>query len=93
MPRGDDTRGNRRPQSARERYEKKRSPSSSSSYNDDDDEEEVWVEPVDNSGTVEEAMKQLWTHDPETFYIYGERIMKMIEFKLQRGWTRPVGAD
>ena len=59
--------------------------SSSSSETDDDE----WIQEVDEAKTVEEAMHSLWKSDPETFYIYGERVMRMVQYKLERDWRLP----
>ena len=50
--------------------------------------DDAWVEGVDRATTVDDAMESLWRDDPGTFYIYGERIMAMIEYKLARNWQR-----
>lgn len=82
-----------RPQTARSYEEhkkknKKRDDSRSKSDESDSDESEdddCWEE-VDNAKTVENAMYELWKNDPETFYIHGEKVEKMIRYRLDRGW-------
>lgn len=56
------------------------------SSSDDSSDEDDWTEHVDNAKTVEEGMKALWECDPETFYIYGDRIEKMLQYKLDRNY-------
>lgn len=56
------------------------------SSSDDSSDEEDWTEHVDEAKTVEEGMYRLWRVDPETFYIYGDRIEKMIRYKLERDY-------
>ena len=64
-----------------------KSDSRSGSSSSDSDDEDEWIEKVDEAKSVEEAMRVLWENDPETFYIYGERILRMVSYKLERGWT------
>ena len=82
-----------RPQTARsydEHRKKNKQRDDSPSHSDDSDSDEssdddCWEE-VDNAKTVEEAMYELWKNDPETFYIHGEHVERMIRYRLEHGW-------
>lgn len=80
-----------RPQTARsyDEHRKKNKRDDSPSHSDESDSEssddDCWEE-VDNAKTVEEAMYELWKNDPETFYIHGEHVERMIRYRLERGW-------
>lgn len=81
-----------RPQTARTYDEHKKknkqdddSSRSDESDSDESDDDDCWEE-VDNAKTVEEAMYELWKNDPETFYIHGEHVERMIRYRLERGW-------
>ena len=61
---------------------------SDSEYDDNSSSENLsWVE-VDMATTVEDAMKAVLVKSPSAFYLNGQRIMKMVKYKLERGWTR-----
>ena len=59
------------------------------SSSESSEEEDDWTEGVVAAQSVEEAMRVLWEQDPQTFYIYGERVMKMVEYRLRFNWVRP----
>lgn len=53
---------------------------------DDDDEEEEqeeWVTRVNEATNVRDAMKELFRSDPETFYLYGQDILKMVMYRFE----------
>ena len=53
---------------------------------DDDDEEEEqeeWVTKVNEATNVRDAMKELFKSDPETFYLYGQDILKMVTYRFE----------
>ena len=81
-----------RPQTARtydeNRKKNKRygSPSQSDESDSDESSDDDGWEEVDNAKTVEEAMYELWKNDPETFYVHGEHVERMIRYRLERGW-------
>jgi hypothetical protein len=50
---------------------------------DDDDEQEEWVTKVNQATDVKDAMKQLYSTDPETFYLYGQDILKMLQYRFE----------
>lgn len=54
----------------------------------DSDTEPEWIEAVDSQTTLEDAMYQLWKHDPETFYLEGKQVMEMLTFKFKHNWSR-----
>ena len=56
----------------------------SSEYESD---EEDWID-VDEARTVDDALKAVWLNNPETFYLYGDKIKLMVEYKLRMGWKR-----
>jgi len=53
--------------------------------NDDyeEEEQEEWVTKVNETANVNDAMKELFKSDPETFYLYGIDILKMIEYRFE----------
>lgn len=55
-------------------------------FDDDDDEEEEqeeWVTKVNEATSVRDAMKELFKSDPETFYVYGQDIVKMLMYRFE----------
>ena len=54
---------------------------------DDDDEEEEeeeeWVKRMNEATNVRDAMKELFNSDPETFYLYGQYILKMVQYRFE----------
>ena len=85
----------RRPQSARgwldespqttARTMESSEPSTARSLQDffDDEEQEEWVTKVNQATDVKDAMKQLYSTDPETFYLYGQDILKMLQYRFE----------
>lgn len=50
---------------------------------DDEEEEEEWVKRVNEATNVRDAMKELFNSDPETFYLYGQDILKMVQYRFE----------
>mgnify|MGYP005680055899 CR=1 FL=1 len=50
---------------------------------DDDEEQEEWVTKVNKANNVRGAMKELFNSDPETFYLYGQDILKMLLYRFE----------
>lgn len=63
-------------------------PSKTESESDEyETDNEDWID-VDEAKTVDDAMKAIWLTNPETFYLYGDKIKQMVTYKLKMGWTR-----
>lgn len=78
----------RRPTSSRHRSA--RTPRSGRSESDDDassessssvSEDLIDWDDVNQAPSVPAAMELIWKADPETFYLYGDRILKNLEYK------------
>ena len=65
----------------------KPSKTESDSDTDYETDNEDWID-VDEAKTVDDAMKAIWLTNPETFYLYGDKIKQMVTYKLKMGWTR-----
>tara|TARA_Y100000389_G_C17291742_1_gene428383 strand:+ start:421 stop:771 length:351 start_codon:yes stop_codon:yes gene_type:complete len=54
-------------------------------FDDDDEEEEQeeWVTKVNEATSVRDAMKELFKSEPETFYLYGQDILKMLMYRFE----------
>ena len=50
---------------------------------EDEEDEEEWVSKLNQSSTVRECMKQLYLCDPETFYLHGQHILQMVQFRFE----------
>ena len=50
---------------------------------DEEEEEEEWVKRVNEATSVRDAMKELFNSDPETFYLYGQDILKMVQYRFE----------
>lgn len=74
--------------SARAAYHRRREPRQDTEEDDDGESlYEDWAEAIDTAKTVDEGMRKLWLTDKETFYMYGERIQKMLELRLSKQWS------
>ena len=49
----------------------------------DYDEDEEWATKVNEATNVKDAMKELFKSDPEIFYLYGQDVLKMLEYRFQ----------
>lgn len=52
-------------------------------YNDDEEEQEEWITKVNEANNVRDAMKELFKSDPETFYLSGQDILKMLLYRFE----------
>jgi len=50
---------------------------------EEEEEQEEWVTRVNEATNVRDAMKELFQSDPETFYLYGQDILKMVQYRFE----------
>ena len=50
---------------------------------EEEEEEEEWVKRMNEATNVRDAMKELFDSDPETFYLYGQDILKMVQYRFE----------
>lgn len=49
----------------------------------EEEEQEEWVTKVNQAKNVKDSMKQLFLTDPETFYLYGQDILNMLQYRFE----------
>ena len=56
-----------------------------SSIDFDYEDEEPWVACLENATSAEDGMRRLYEEDQEAFYLHGESIYRMLQFRFEHG--------
>ena len=52
-------------------------------FDDEEEEDGEWATKVNEATNVKDAMKELFKSDPEFFYLYGQDVLKMLEYRFE----------